>query len=88
MAVTGMEWLILGFLVLLVIILKPNSLVSLARSFGQGVTEFKKASRARRVLAGDYVLLDMARRLGIVTEGKPSIKISEEILAKAGHDQH
>jgi hypothetical protein len=88
MAVTGIEWLILGFIVLLVIMLKPNSLASLARSFGQAVTEFKKASRSPRVLVGDQVLLNTAGRLGIVTAGKSPIKISEEILAKAGHDQH
>ncbi len=88
MAVTGIEWLILGFIVFLVVMLKPNSLASRARSFGQTVAEFKKASRAPRVLIGDQALLDTAARLGIVTEGKSPIKISEGIQAKAGHDQH
>ena len=88
MAVTGTEWLILGALVLLVVMLKPNTLTDLARSIGRTVNEFKTGRHGSDRVEGGELLADTAERLGIKTEGKSATKISEEILAKAARDQH
>ena len=89
MAVTGTEWLILGAIVLLVVMFKPNVLTDLARSVGRTVNEFKNGrQRSEGGVDGGELLVDTAERLGIKTEGKSSRKISEEILAKVGRDEH
>ncbi len=88
MAITGTEWLILGAIVLLVVMFKPNAITDLARSVGRTVNEFKKGRMEPEDSEKRELLVDTAERLGIRTEGKSVSKISEEILARAGRDQH
>ena len=88
MPITGTEWLILGAVVFLVIMFKPNALTDLARSVAKTVNEFKNGRSGSERAEGGELLVDTAERLGIKTEGKSASKISEEILAKANRDQH
>ena len=88
MAIAGTEWLILGAIVLLLIMFKPNAVTDLARSVGHAVNEFKKGKQEPERVEERELLVDTAERLGISTEGKSASKISEEILARAGRDQH
>ncbi len=88
MAITGTEWLIVGLIVFLAIMFKPNALSNLARSLGQAVNEFKKARGGSKPTQEEQILLNTAERLGISTEGKTPGKLGQEILARAARDQH
>jgi len=87
MAITGTEWLILGAIIILVVMLKPNAIIDLSKSMGKVVHEFK-AGRRQTSPEELATLIDTAERLGIRTDGKAPGLIQEEILAKAKSHQH
>ncbi|MGD0331124.1 MAG: twin-arginine translocase TatA/TatE family subunit [Nitrososphaeria archaeon] len=69
----------------------PNKIPQLARSLGMAQREFKKAQSgideiAKEVTStssfSDDKLLEVARSLGISTEGKTKDQIASEIIAK------
>ena len=84
---------ILLLLILALILLGPSKLPELARSLGQAINEFKKATsgafgseptltvqevqRARR----EKTIRDLARELGIDTAGKTDEELEREIIA-------
>ena len=88
MAITGTEWLILGAIVCLAIMFKPNAVFDLARSLGKVIREFKAGGGGVRSNVTDAVFIETAKRLGIKTVGKDADKIGEEILVKASRHQH
>ena len=89
MAFVGTEWLILAGIILIIFLVRPRAITDLARSAGQVVAEFKKGKRESEKAPGDGgLLVETAEKLGIRTEGKTPGQIREEILAKAGRDEH
>ncbi len=88
MALIGTEWLILIAIVLIVFLFRPRAVSDLARSLGQVVSEFKKGKREPGKTKDEELLVETAEKLGIKTEGKTPSQIREEILAKAGRDEH
>jgi Sec-independent protein translocase protein TatA len=64
-------------IMIIVIILRPRTLTDMARSLGNLVREYRRASR------GDYEeIYKVASVLGIETKGKDLATISEEIKRK------
>ena len=88
MAIAGTEWLILGAITLLAIIVLPNSMVDLGRGVGKAVSEFKSGKNQVIQVEHDGLLAETAKKLGIRTEGKTPNRIIEEILARASRDSH
>lgn len=89
MAFVGTEWLIIAAIILIVFLFRPRVVTDLARSAGQVVAEFRKGKReSEKTTKDEELLVETAERLGIRTEGKTSNQIREEILAKAGRDEH
>ena len=88
MAIAGTEWLILGAITLLAIIVLPNSKVDLGRGVGKAVSEFKSCKNQVIQVEHDGILAETAEKLGIRTEGKTPNRIIEEILARASRDTH
>lgn len=89
MAFVGTEWLILAGIILVIFLVRPRAVTDLARSAGQVVAEFRKGKRESEKVRGDEgLLVETAEKLGIRTEGKTSSQLREEILAKAGRDEH
>ncbi len=44
----GIEWIVLGVVVVLLLVLGPKKIPDLARKFGEAVAEFRKARREDR----------------------------------------
>ena len=89
MLFVGIEWLILVAIILIIFLVRPRAVTDLARSAGQVVAEFRKGKRdSEKVQKDEGLLADTAEKLGIRTEGKTPSQIREEILAKAGRDEH
>lgn len=95
MAIQGLEWIIVAVIVLLFFLWGPEKLPKLARSLGQAKREFDKASKEAEqqitsVTTGindeikkqEDQLLDVARSLGLSTEGKTREQIVDEIAAR------
>ena len=88
MALIGFEWVVIGAIVLIVFLFRPRVVTDLARSLGQAAAEFKKGKNEPKSMDRENLLAETAERLGIRTEGKTPSQIREEILAKAGRDEH
>lgn len=89
MAFVGTEWLILAGIILVIFLVRPRAVTDLARSAGQVVAEFRKGRRdSEKVRKDEGLLAETAEKLGIRTEGKTPSQLREEILAKAGRDEH
>lgn len=75
-------------LIILLLIFGPSKLPALARSIGEAVREFRKASAEimapppTKVPTEEQLLLETAKKLGIETEGKAIREVAEEILKK------
>ncbi len=94
------EMLILLILALL-LILGPSKIPELARGFGEAVREFKKAMEGEyeeevtkkkeepkeEKKLTDEQILEIAKRLGISTEGKSREELEKEIIAKAKEEK-
>jgi sec-independent protein translocase protein TatA len=88
-----LQWLVIGIIVVVIFLWGPQKIPELAKALGRAKGEFDKASKDFQTTAtatanaptprtADQVLLDTARQLGIVTEGKSRDQLSQEILAK------
>ena len=91
MAIEGVEWIFVAVIVIVLILWDPSKIPKIAKALGEAKREFEKASielRQEVIRAGleasDEKLIDVARSLGITTEGKTKDEISEEILRRAG----
>ena len=96
MAIEGMEWIVVAFIILVVFLWGPEKLPQIARSLGKAKREFDKAlqgidSEVRQTastitdnvissLTPDHKLIDLAQTLGIKTEGLTRDQIAREIL--------
>lgn len=82
-------WIIL---LIVLLILGPTKLPALARSLGQAIREFKKASqgiydesveKASRENVDDDMILRLAEKLNVSAEGKSREELKREVLEKA-----
>ena len=96
MAIEGMEWLVVGLVILVVFLWGPEKLPQIARSLGKAKREFDKAMQGIEnevrqttstitdgVVSGltpDHKLIDLAKTLGINTQGLTRDQIAKEIL--------
>jgi sec-independent protein translocase protein TatA len=84
------EWLIILIALVIILIWGPSKLPSLARGMGEAIREFRKAASgaAEEEVRGvekkevDQKIIEMARSLGISTEGKTKEQILDEINKK------
>jgi sec-independent protein translocase protein TatA len=85
------EWLIILIAIVIILIWGPSKLPSLARGMGEAIREFRKAAsgvaeeEVRRVEKKEEIdqkIIEMARSLGISTEGKTKEQILDEINRK------
>jgi sec-independent protein translocase protein TatA len=82
--ITGQDWLIILIAVVILLIWGPSKLPALARGIGQALHEFRRASQGLATNEDEEYrkLLDVARSLGISTEGKTKEQILEEVNQK------
>jgi len=87
----GQEWLVVLIALVIILIWGPSKLPSLARGMGEAIREFRKAAsgvaeeEVRRVEKKEEIdqkIIEMARSLGISTEGKTREQILDEINKK------
>jgi len=85
------EWLIILIALVIILIWGPSKLPSLARGMGEAIREFRKAAsgvaeedvrRVEKKEEIDQKIIEMARSLGISTEGKTKEQILDEINKK------
>jgi sec-independent protein translocase protein TatA len=95
LAIQGLEWIIVAVIVLVFFLWGPEKLPKLARSLGQAKREFERASReaeqqissvttgiSEEIKRQEDQLLEVARSLGLSTEGKTREQIADEIVAR------
>jgi sec-independent protein translocase protein TatA len=94
MAIQGLEWVVIAIVVIVLFLWGPERLPKIAKAFGQAKREFEKASKeggseeaktSKQVDVGelsDQKLLEVARTLGIETEGKSREALIREIREK------
>ena len=83
-------WEIILILVIVLIIFGPGRLPKLARAIGEAVREFKKAEKgileeptqSTTKTESEDVLMEMAKKLGIETEGKSRDEILAEVIKR------
>ncbi|MEM1737219.1 MAG: twin-arginine translocase TatA/TatE family subunit [Nitrososphaerota archaeon] len=96
MALTGLEWVIVAVIIIVLLLWGPSQLPKMARALGEAKKEFKKAAKEAEEMKEEVreavrpftetvseagdELLKIARELGISTEGKTREQIAEEIL--------
>jgi sec-independent protein translocase protein TatA len=90
-----LQWIVIGVIVVVIFLWGPQKIPELARGLGRAKGEFEKASKEFQASASlaasspatpksaDQVLIETARQLGVVTEGKTREQISAEIVARA-----
>jgi len=98
MAIVGIEWIIIIVLIVIFLIWGPSKIPELARSLGRAKKEFEKAVKEaeevkERALSSVDVqalkndaemLIDVAKKLGIPTEGRTKAEIYNDVMAKLG----
>ena len=90
MVITQREWLVILVFLAILILWGPQKLPQLARAIGQAKREFEKASKGieeelkpkDKEVAVDEKIIDLAKSLGISTEGKTREQILKEIMEK------
>jgi len=80
--ITGQGWLIVLIAVVILLIWGPSKLPALARGLGQAMHEFRRASQGPATSEDYEKLLEVAKNLGINTEGKTKEQILEEVNRK------
>ncbi len=103
--ITGVEWIIVAVVLIVLLLWGPSQLPKIARAFGEAKKEFQKATKEAEEVAKevketvqpitetvssaaselqkvDDKLLEIAKTLGINTEGKTRDQIAEEILKR------
>lgn len=78
--ISGIEWIIILFLVLAVLIFGPSKIPELAKAIGRARREYEKASKGLDEEADK--IIELAKSLGINVEGKTIEQIVEEIKFK------
>lgn len=98
MAIQGAEWILVAVIVVVLILWDPGKIPKIARALGEMKREFEKASQEfqegltaaegeaveKSTAASDEKLLEVARNLGIETQGKTREEVARAILEKAG----
>ncbi len=96
MAIQGLEWIIVAVVLLVLFLWGPERLPKIARAFGQAKKEFEKSSKegvseeaqAKKQIEteslNDQKLLEVARTLGIETEGKSREALIREVKERLG----
>lgn len=90
MVITSWEWLVILIFLAILILWGPQKLPQLAKALGQAKREFEKASKGleeelkpkSREEEVDEKIIDLAKSLGISTEGKTREQILKEIMEK------
>lgn len=86
----GQEWIVILIALVIILIWGPSKLPSLARGMGEAIREFRKAAsgieeeprRVEKKEEIDQKIVEMAKSLGISTEGKTKEQILDEINKK------
>lgn len=78
--ISGIEWIIILFLVLAVLIFGPSKIPELAKAIGRARREYEKASKGLDEETNK--IIELAKSLGINVEGKTIEQIAEEIKFK------
>ncbi|OYT66977.1 MAG: twin-arginine translocase TatA/TatE family subunit [Candidatus Wolframiiraptor sp. EX4484-121] len=101
--ITGIEWIVVAIVLVVLLLWGPSQLPKIARAFGEAKKEFQKATKevekaekevkeavkpitetvseaTSELKKVDDKLLEVAKELGISTEGKTRDQIAEEIL--------
>lgn len=103
MAFQGLEWIIVAVVILVLFLWGPERLPKIAKAFGQAKKEFEKASKeaastieqetAKGVKEADVgamtdeKLVEVAKILGVSTEGKTREALIQEIKSKLAASQ-
>lgn len=79
----GLELLVLFFIILL--LFGPKKIPEIARTLGEAVREFRKASSSLQVETkvikrDDELLMKVAKELGVGVEGKNMDEVAKEII--------
>jgi sec-independent protein translocase protein TatA len=96
MALTGLEWVVVAVIIIVLLLWGPSQLPKIAKSLGEAKKEFQKATKEAEEMKEEVSqtvrpftetiseasdeLLKIAKELGISTEGKTRDQIAEEIL--------
>lgn len=99
MAIVGMEWVVVGVIVVVMLVWGPNQIPKLARMLGMARREFELAQKEfmnpapeqpgtvstqpEPATMTDDELITMAQRLGIVTKGMTREQLSAEVAKNA-----
>ncbi|MER3601603.1 MAG: twin-arginine translocase TatA/TatE family subunit [Nitrososphaerota archaeon] len=75
MALVGVEWIVVAIIVIALLLWGPTKLPELARALGRARREYQKASQEEE----EDKLLQLAKSLGIATEGKTREQIAQEV---------
>ncbi len=86
----GQEWIVILIAVVIILIWGPSKLPSLARGMGEAIREFRKAAsgieeeprRVEKKEEVDQKIIELAKSLGISTEGKTREQILDEVNKK------
>ena len=84
----GQDWIVILIALVIILIWGPSKLPSLARGMGEAIREFRKAASGveeetrRQKEEVDQKIIDMAKSLGISTEGKSKDQLLDEINKK------
>jgi sec-independent protein translocase protein TatA len=98
MAIVGAEWIVIIIIIVIFLIWGPSKIPELARSLGKAKKEFEKAMKEAeeikqqaassidvQALKNDVdMLIDVAKKLGIPTEGRTRAEIYNDVMAKLG----
>lgn len=82
--ITSQDWLIILIAIVILLIWGPSKLPALARGLGQALHEFRRASQGVVTSEDEETkkLMEVAKSLGINTEGKTKEQILEEVNQK------
>ncbi len=98
MAIVGIEWIIIIVLIVIFLIWGPSKIPELARAFGKAKKEFQKAVKEAEEIKEEAIstidvqelkkdvdmLMEVAKKLGVPTEGRTKAEIYNDVMAKLG----
>lgn len=85
--ISAAEWIVIIILLIALLIFGPSKIPELARAIGRARREYEKALRedvkeSEEKSSSEDKIFDLARKLGIKTEGKTRDEILSEIEEK------